>query len=209
MLIADTLKDYVRTVMVSAEQAQNTVVSTLEELEQQGYTDLIQEGIAPAHIKIERYVDLRYVGQSYELTLPFEGDIAKAANDFHTAHERRFGYCDHGEQVQVVNVRLKNRGVTTAVVLKQHELLSETVAQPIRTRQAIFISHEQQPVSYEVPVYERATLQPGATLTGPAIITQYDTTTIVPPSWKLCVDAFENLVIEQEKPTQEQADEQR
>jgi N-methylhydantoinase A len=209
MLIADTLKDYVRTVMVSAEQAQNTVVSTLEELEQQGYTDLIQEGIAPAHIKIERYVDLRYVGQSYELTLPFEGDIAKAANDFHTAHERRFGYCDHGEQVQVVNVRLKSRGVTTAVVLKQHELLSETVAQPIRTRQAIFISHEQQPVSYEVPVYERATLQPGATLTGPAIITQYDTTTIVPPSWKLCVDAFENLVIEQEKPTQEQADEQR
>jgi N-methylhydantoinase A len=190
--------------MVSAEEAQDTVQSTLEDLEQQGYADLIKEGVAPDQIVIERYVDLRYVGQSYELTLPFEGDIAKAANDFHAAHERRFGYCDHGEQVQVVNVRLKSRGVTTATVLKQHEMLSEAVAQPTRTRRAIFTSQEQ-PVSYEVPVYERESLQPGITLTGPAIITQYDTTTIVPPSWQVRVDAFANLVIDQKKQPQEQA----
>jgi N-methylhydantoinase A len=206
MLIADTLKDYVRTVMVSAEQAQDTVLSTLAELEQQGYADLMQEGVAPDQIVIERYVDLRYVGQSYELTLPFEGDIAKAADEFHTAHERRFGYCDRGEQVQVVNVRLKSRGVSSAAVLKQHETLSEVTAQPIGTRRAVLLpsANHEQPVSCDVPVYERASLQTGATLSGPAIITQYDTTTVVPPAWKLRVDAFENLVIEQEKQTQEQ-----
>ncbi len=130
--------------------------------------------------------------------------MAKAANDFHTAHERRFGYCDHGEQVQVVNVRLKSRGVTTATVLKQHETLSNAVAQPVRTRRAIFTSQEQ-PVSYEFPVYERESLQPGVTLSGPAIITQYDTTTIVPPDWQVCVDAFENLIIEQVAQPQEYA----
>jgi N-methylhydantoinase A len=196
MLIADTLKDYVRTVMVPSEQAQDIVNSILAELERQGHADLAQEGVAPDQTVIERYVDLRYVGQSYELTLPFEGDISKAANDFHAAHERRFGYCDHGERVQVVNVRLKARGVTTASVLEQHELLSEVTAQPVMMRQAIFTTHEQL-ISCEVPVYERASLQPGGTLTGPAIITQYDTTTIVPPSWQIHVDAFENLVIEQ------------
>jgi N-methylhydantoinase A len=206
MLIADTLKDYVRTVMVSAELAQDTVLSTLAELEQQGYADLIQEGVAPEQIVIEHYVDMRYVGQSYELTLPFKGDIAQAAQEFHAAHERRFGYCDHGEQVQVVNVRLKSRGVSSAAVLKQRELRPKMPAQPVEKRRAVLLAatdHEQF-AAYELPVYERASLQPGVTLTGPAIITQYDTTTVVPPAWLLRVDAFENLIIEQEEQALEQ-----
>ncbi len=192
-LIADTLKDYVRTVMVLIEKAQDVVFSTLATLEEQGRRDLAQEGISADKVVIERYLDLRYVGQSYELTIPFEGDIIRAANSFHTAHERRFGYSDPHERVEVVNVRLKARGVATCPPLERQEMVSGKTVEPTMTRKVIF-AEVSGPV--EVPIYERAALQPGNTFIGPAIITQYDTTTVVPPQWSGQVDAMSNLMLE-------------
>src|SRR5262249_41652694 len=138
MLIADTLKDYVRTVMVPVEKAEEIVASSIAELETQGRGDLAQEGIAEEKISIERYLDLRYVGQSYELTIPFEDDVMQAANDFHAAHERRFGYSDPNERVQVVNVRLKARGLTTHPELEVQEVVRGVVAESTITRNVVF-----------------------------------------------------------------------
>jgi N-methylhydantoinase A len=117
-------------------------------------------------------------------------------NDFHATHERRFGYCAPSERVQVVNVRLKARVSATDLMLKPQQELSENVAIPMATRSVTFAGIGQ-PASYAVPIYERSALQPGGTLSGPAIITQYDTTTVVPPSWQVQVDAVDNLIIEQ------------
>ncbi|GAC1475324.1 MAG: hydantoinase/oxoprolinase family protein [Ktedonobacteraceae bacterium] len=195
MLIADTLKDYVRTVMVPAEQAQEVVRPIIAELEEQGRSDLAQEGIPPEKISIERYLDMRYVGQSYELTIGFEGDIARAANDFHIAHERRFGYSDPNERVQVVNVRVKARGLITHPELESRELVRDSVARPIMTRDITF-DDASRPVYQGVPVYERQDLLPGMAIAGPAVITQYDTTTVVPPMWTIQVDVIGNLIIE-------------
>ena len=192
-LIADTLKDYVRTVMVLIEKAQDVVFSTLAMLEEQGRRDLAQEGVSADKIVIERYLDLRYVGQSYELTIPFEGDIIQAANSFHTVHERRFGYSDPHERVEVVNVRLKARGVATYPPLEQQEMVSGKAVEPAMTRKVIFAEMSD---AVEVPIYARAALQPGNTFIGPAIVTQYDTTTVVPPQWSGRVDAMSNLMLE-------------
>jgi N-methylhydantoinase A len=195
MLIADILKDYVRTVMVLTEEAQNVVASALDELESQGRADLLHEDVPLEKIVIERYLDLRYKGQSYELTIPFDGDLTRAANDFHAAHERRYGYCDPNERVQVVNVRLKARGLATAPILEQQEMVRGACAEPVMRRKVTFAELEQ-PATHEVPVYERSALLPGYTFSGPAIITQYDTTTVVPPGWHGHVDAVSNLIIE-------------
>jgi N-methylhydantoinase A len=194
-LIADTLKDYVRTVMVPIEEAQDVVLSTLAALEVQGRSDLAQEGVPADKMVIERYLDLRYVGQSYELTIPFEGDMLRAANDFHAAHERRFGYSDPNERVQVVNVRLKARGVATSPPLERQEVVSGKTVEPVMTRRVVFAQMDS-PVTYEVPIYERTDLQPGSVFTGPAIIMQYDTTTVVPPEWSGRVDAVSNIILE-------------
>ena len=193
MLIADTLKDYVRTVMTPAEEAQEIVLSTLADLMQRGRTALEREGIAGSQIVLEPSVDLRYIGQSYELTIPFT-DIPHAIENFHSTHERRFGYCDYGERVMVVNVRLKARGVSTLHVLNTHENSTGTPATPLTTRTVVFanLAHS---LPHEVPVYRRETLQRGDTWQGPAIITQYDTTTVVPPAWQFTVDTFGNLLL--------------
>lgn len=195
MLIADTLKDYVRTIMVSAEQAQEAVSSAMTELEEQGREDLAREGIPVEKIIIERYLDLRYVGQSYELTIPFEGDMGRATNDFHAAHERRFRYSDPNERVQVVNVRLKARGLITHPELEVQEVTRDAIPEPIMTRDVTFADVDS-PVNYGVPVYERQSLRPGMVIAGPAIITQYDTTTVIPPTWSVRIDRIGNLIIE-------------
>ena len=195
MLVADTLKDYVRTVMVPIENAREVIAATLATLEEQGRSDLSREGVSADKLVIERYLDLRYVGQSYELTIPFAGDGAQAASQFHIAHERRFGYSDPNESVQVVNVRLKARGIVDLPVLERHSINSPINAEPVMTSRVTFTANSG-PVTYEVPVYERSSLQPGTVLAKPAIITQYDTTTVVPPAWSVYVDTIGNLIIE-------------
>ena len=205
MLVADTLKDYVRTVMVRIEHAQEVISSTLATLEAQGRYDLSREGVSADKLVIERYLDLRYVGQSYELTIPFAGDSAQAAKQFHSTHERRFGYSDPDERIQVVNVRLKARGIVDLPVLERQSIIPEANAEPVMTSRVTFAAHNG-PVTYEVPVYERSSLQPGTVLAKPAIITQYDTTTVVPPAWSAYVDAIGNLILEN---TEEQHGEER
>jgi N-methylhydantoinase A len=195
MLVADILKDYVRTVMVPLEEAEEIIGATLSALEEQGRRDLQREGVREEHLQIERYLDLRYYGQSYELTVPFAGDCLRAAGDFHAAHERRFGYCDPHERIQVVNVRLKARGLVELPLLERQPPEPAAVATPVERRRVVF-ADQRGPVWHEVPVYQRATLRAGMALPGPAIVTQYDTTTLVPPGWLAHVDVFTNLLIE-------------
>jgi N-methylhydantoinase A len=103
-------KDYVRTIMLPANEAQQSVALIVQELEAQGYADLLKEGIDVSLISLERFLDLRYLGQSYELPVPLEEQVEDAAIRFHIAHEQRFGYSDARRQVQVVNVRVRACG---------------------------------------------------------------------------------------------------
>ncbi|MDQ2715989.1 MAG: hydantoinase/oxoprolinase family protein [Chloroflexota bacterium] len=195
MLVADILRDYVRTLMLPAEQAQQEVVAVLAHLEEQGRHDLLSEGLAAEKVQIEHYLDLRYAGQSYELAIPFAGSIEQAIADFHVAHQRRFGYNDPNERVQVVNVRVKARGLADKPVLERREMVKDASATPL-CRQAVYFAGADGAVCYEAPIYERSTLVPGVVLAGPAVIIQYDTTTVLPPGWCALVDSAGNLIIE-------------
>ncbi len=200
MLVADIIKDYVRTVMISAEEAQEGVEKVLSELEAQGQADLALEGFSSEQVTIERALDLRYVGQSYELIVPFAGKVAEAVTAFHAAHERRFGYNSPQERVQVVNVRLKARGITTHPPARfSKERKNERGAEhtqatitPVAVQPVIFATNG--PTPQDTPIYQRETLPAGGTFTGPAIVTQYDTTTVLPPGWLARIDVIGNII---------------
>ena len=200
MLAADILKDYVQTVMVGAEQAAERVEPIFAELEQRGRDDLAREGIDQEQTSIERYLDLRYVGQSYELQVPYEGDLEAAVRQFHDAHERRFGYSDPTERVQVVNVRLKARGIADRPRIDREAVDPNAIAEPNAVRPVVFGS-DAGANELQTPIFDRATLQPGVRISGPAIVTQYDTTTVLPPGWRLSVGATRSLIAEKESVT--------
>jgi N-methylhydantoinase A len=198
MLVADTRKDYVRTIMLQTSQAQERVCEVVRELEAEGRDALLGEGIDAEQITLERFLDIRYVGQSYELTVPFSQQVAEAVERFHTAHQQRFGYSDSTKAVQIVNVRLRGYGRAARPELVRQKYHYTEDAHPVGTHQVGFASDEGI-VYHQTPIYQRAQLLAGMRLAGPALVLQYDTTTVIPSRWWGWVDEAGNLVLEQQE----------
>jgi N-methylhydantoinase A len=195
MLAADIIKDYVQTLMLPADEAEERVQALIAELEAHGRTDLCAEGFDDEQVIIERYLDLRYKGQSYELVVPYTDDVASAVTRFHELHDQRFGYSDPDEPVQVVNVRLKARASAEKPALEAQKLDEDATPEALSTAPVVFAS-DTGTTTHDTPIYDRSALKPGMRFTGPAIITQYDTTTVILPRWRARVDAPGNLIAE-------------
>jgi N-methylhydantoinase A len=134
--------------------------------------------------------DLRYAGQSYELTVDADpDDLAPSAAAFHALHEQRFAHSDTSAPIEVVNVR------ATATVPGA----SEDAPPSFEGGPPLPVSVE--PVWFDgapldTPHYQRAGLSPGDQIPGPAVIHQLDTTTLVTPAWAATVDPRGNLLLE-------------
>jgi N-methylhydantoinase A len=184
ILMADVVRDYSRTVMLPVAAAD--LEPDFADLEARGAEEFRREGLAG---KSERSADLRYAGQGYELNVPAGYGMMEA---FHDLHRRRFGYADAGRPVEVVNVRVRMTAKTPAVELPFRELVSGDGAQAVlKTRRVFFDGRWLQS-----KVYGREALVPGDSFTGPALITEYSATTVLPAGCVASVDGFRNLVIE-------------
>ncbi|MBI4312779.1 MAG: hydantoinase/oxoprolinase family protein [Chloroflexi bacterium] len=196
--IADVVKDYARTVMLpSARLTKAAVEDAFRPLEAQAREDLAKEGYDEGRLRLERLLDLRYVGQSYELTTPcpdargdgFAGAIAQV---FHAAHQQRFGHSDATQAVEAVNVRLKAVALGDKPALVPTSPATDTRVAPIAATDAVFQGGRYP----DAPVYARESLAPGKRIVGPAIVVQMDATTVLPPGWAASVDGWGNLLAE-------------
>jgi len=157
-----------------------------EEMEAQGAEDFKAEDLVGISY---RSADLRYRGQGYELNVPFGPEMAA---QFHSLHQRRYGFANESRPLEVVNVRV--RMVSPAETFEQERLpLRKGDGRQAMTgmRPVYFNGHFQ-----ETRVYDRQLLLPGDTFAGPAIISEYSSATILPPEDVLRVDGLSNLVIE-------------
>ena len=195
MLVAAPTKDYSQTVMRQvAEEAQlsSWLDSEYDRLQETAVSDMRQEGYDPAELTFEHALDMRYLGQSFELTVPY--DPQNLPGRFHSAHEKRFGYQRPASPLEIVNIRLKVTAVTRPLQLFKQT----TPAEPGKTHPVAPIGQKQvwfAGAPRQADLYQRDDLAPGCSISGPAIIFQYDTTTVIPPSWQAAVDPFANLVI--------------
>ncbi|MBS3652556.1 hydantoinase/oxoprolinase family protein [Pseudaminobacter sp. 19-2017] len=143
-------------------------------------------------------VDMRYVGQNYELPVKFElSDDTSAELDvevlkeaFFEAHLRSYGHVDRDAPIEIVNVRMK--GVARLRQVRATSPAPQGRAQPTEYHDVWFAESG----AVSTPVYPRSALAPGFSIQGPAIVTQFDATTLVPPSTTLKVDDALNLIME-------------
>ena len=187
LLLADVRKDYSRTLLIDSRRANPRLKSVLSELQKNGMEDLQAEGFKKNEIQSMNSVDLRYRGQSYELTVPLTGDFIER---FHEAHERRYGYANRGRDVELVNARTTFLGRTMKPKFgksPKHRNRPAHVA-----KQPLWIDGR----SVNAAVYDRAELGHGHIVKGPAIIGEYSSTTLVPPGVQCSVDPYLNLVLE-------------
>ena len=153
---------------------------------------------AEATPTIDAGLDLRYAGQSYELTVPLEwpvtaGTVAQAASDFHAAHARRYGHSRPGEPVEVVTLRVRGTVPGAQPDLPTEPRTDSDIAQARIGTQPIWFDADG---PTETPAFDRDALRHGHQFEGPAVVYQYDTTIVVPAGWRGRVDAWRNLLIE-------------
>ena len=113
LLLADVRKDYSRTLLIDAGVSSQKLKEALRELHKRGESELRAEGFKKPEIRAQDFADLRYRGQSYELTVPLASGLVDL---FHKAHERRYGYASPGREVELVNVRTVFTGRTSKPV---------------------------------------------------------------------------------------------
>jgi len=163
------------------------------------YDDLVADVLAdasdPDAARLERAADCRYAGQSFELTVPVddEFDAAGVAERFHDAHERAHGYA-MDESIEIVTLR------ATATVPGSEPTVRYDGAGDdiIGTRRVHFAGGAR-----SATVFDRDRLAPGATVSGPAILEQAESTTVVPPAWAGNVLADGTLVLTRASDTAE------
>ncbi len=189
MLLADVIKDYSLTVMLKGSETSAAQISEiLKPVEERALSDMEKEGFRREEVILEEYLDMRYLGQSYELTVPFTENYEES---FHLKHERTYGY-RHEREVEIVNIRVRARASTPKPNIPSfEEKASEDPS-------GAFLSTERTAFGgefLETGVYVRERLRWGNVVRGPAVIVEYSSTTIVPPGWGAEVDRFGNLII--------------
>src|SRR5262249_21942586 len=150
-------KDYSRTLLVDAEDSARTVKDAVAELHTMGLQELHAEGFKKRDVQSIDFVDMRYRGQSYELTVKLSSDFIEA---FHHAHDRRYGYANRGRHVEVVGVRSAFFGRTDKPQLKK---TSRQRGRPVPVdTQPVWIDRKR----VKTAIYDRATLRHGHAIDG-------------------------------------------
>ncbi|HJU48146.1 MAG TPA: hydantoinase/oxoprolinase family protein [Gaiellaceae bacterium] len=191
LLVTDLERDAAVTIMRRLDDLDAAEVeASFTELERAGRAELEREGVAPGAIEFVRRLDLRYVGQSYELTVPWGDELLER---FHAEHDRVYGFSAPGEPVEAVSVRLTSIGRIAKPPPRRLE--PRGTAGPKETRRVYFAEAG----GYVAcPIYDRYGLAAGAAFPGPAVVEELDSTTVVHPGFAVTVDEIGNLRIERE-----------
>lgn len=198
LVMSDIRHDFVQTRIMRGEEITLEKLAELYEgLEEQGRAALEFDAVPPERRAMYRSADVRYVGQAYEVNVPLpEGpltanSIAAMAEQFHALHKQLYAHNHPGKAIEFVSGRVAAIGSMSAPSLRRHEP-NGAVVEP-RTEHPVYF--EEAGGYVPTPIYDRASLGPGVTLEGPAIIEQLDTTTIIHPGQAASVDEHANLLI--------------
>ena len=203
LLCTDVVHDHMRSDLKPLEMiTADTAEKIYEELQQKAVDDLISEGLDPEKAYFSREIDLRYTGQGYELRTSLEGlfsgklsamSLSAVRSRFDELHEKIHGHSAANRSVEVVSYRLRVSVQVPKYQLKTQVATSKDLGNPIKGERLIYPRGDE---AEHAVVYERERLWVGDSFKGPAIIEQFDATTVIPKGWSATVDAHLNLILE-------------
>jgi N-methylhydantoinase A len=219
MTLADVVKDYSHAIFISniKEFTIHELDKLFAPLEMQAGQDLEGEGFSRNAISLKRMLDLRYAGQSFELTIEID-DSMNCPNDyvelFHRTHKDRYGFESSDERIEVIAFRIRatglrnkpdkaNNGELTgcadlATPIEPTTTTATTSAEPMSSLHQptpVFVTEAYFGEWTQTRCFDRSGLVEGSTAEGPAIVFQLDTTTVIPPGWAGSVDRSGNIIL--------------
>ena len=195
LLMSDSIKDYTRALMKT--DAQVTLAGLEAEfraLEARACRDMAGDGFSASDLVLERSLDCRYLGQSYEIDVPYKKARTPDqafVESFHKRHKRLYSYRHDKRPVEIVNLRVKAVAVTPKIPLERAPHSRAFDPGAVVRRQKIHTGR----AFRDGFVYDRSRLHHGHTVRGPVLIIDPESTTFLPPGYAAHVDGFLNLVI--------------
>jgi|TARA_B110000090_G_C13395770_1_gene451203 N-methylhydantoinase A len=192
-LLVNIQHDFSESFMASAAETKPVDIETaFGRLEAMASERLTYEGVAAKDIVLQRNVEMMYQGQWRSLAVPAPAnvsDIDVLIDGFHTEHEREFNYRRDDAPVSIFRVALTATGMVPKAKLQTHDVKKNTPTTD-NTREVWFEGK-----AFMAMVFERDNLAAGAMFVGPAIVEQFDSTTVIPPATTAEVDTYMNIII--------------
>lgn len=203
LLLTDVRIDLVHTDVQREDRLDHERVTKELGLLEKRVTDRLEaEGFEGDGIQLQHFVDMRYGGQAYEIRVPLEHNraglekeaLGKSIADFHASHKDLYGYSYEGiELVELVNVGVTGFGLLSRPQIPALESVDASPRSALKEQVDVFFP--QTGGTMECPVYYRSKLRAGSEISGPAIVEQYDSTTVVNPDWEGRVDKWGSLIL--------------
>src|SRR3954466_13332714 len=189
MLLSDLRHDFVRTLSGELMKISPTQIDDLyKAMTAEALRTLAEEGMRGSNTTLRYAVDLKYVGQFHEVTVPFARlpvDFTELQERFDAQHRKLYGYNLPGQAVEALHWRLTAIGATERPSFGRAVSPRNTDTRPKKNREVIFNGRK-----VTTGVYQGAQLQSQQTIDGPAIVEEPTTTIVVPPGWRLAVNEF-------------------
>jgi N-methylhydantoinase A len=190
---SDIKHDLVRTHIAPLDdRALGVLRATFADLRAAAARQLQEDGFGPGETRWAHSLDLRYVGQAFELNLPVDPEALSAegvSRAFHDAHRQTYGHANAEAPVEMVHARLSAFGVVAKPPLARYRRASGRMADAlVEERPVYFAGHVA-----SCPVYERERLPEEGRVEGPAVVEEFGSTTVIFPGWEALVDEFGNL----------------
>jgi N-methylhydantoinase A len=197
-LVADVVHHYVKTVYLKAPEANaERVEAIFMEMEETGSTQLDEDEAPSEDRRLDRSVDMRYIGQSHELNVPVPSEIKEDGLEeivrrFHIIHMKHYGYSMPDEEVALVSFRLVARGIRSKPAIEVKSTRVGDISEALKGSRPVHFADEGW---VKCDVYDRELLNPGSLFQGPCVVEEWDTTTIVNGGYRAEVDVWGNLLL--------------
>jgi N-methylhydantoinase A len=197
-LVADFRNEFARTLIrLVSDATPDEILGVLDELEGRARGWMAAEDIAADRQGVTFAADMRYHGQGYEIPVPLDLDEVRAGNlseldeRFNALHEQLYGFRMPDTAAEIVNLRAVATGDLPKPELPESELEGDDASGAVVEQGEILFAGERRPTK----IYDRGGLRPGNRFAGPAIVTEFDSTTVVLPGYVAEVDRYSNILI--------------
>ena len=204
LLVTDLTHDYATSFIQRTDAAELAAIEdAFRQLEEQGRSALDREGVEPRQMLLRRQLEMRYVGQSFELVIPLPDggprmlEIGDVVSRFHEDHQATYGTSTPDGPVEIVNLRVTAVGRIEKPKLREIGRAGGDVAAAQKAVRPVFFPGNGKMI--DCPIYDRYALGAEMVIEGPAVVEEVDSTTLIHPGYEALVDRFGNLLISKAK----------
>ncbi|NDZ92918.1 hydantoinase/oxoprolinase family protein [Streptomyces sp. SID6673] len=197
-MLVDIQHDITKMYLADSAEADLThLAESFRDLQEEGRERLTAEHVAPEDMAFEYYLDMRYQGQWRAIAVPVTMPLTSLDDvvaTFHATHLKEHNFSAGDTGVEIYRISVRAIGLTPRADVPPAELIdpADFTPSPVEVRSVLF---PDEVARLHTPVYDRSTIPSGAVLTGPCIVDQLDSTTVVPPQTTATVDEWGNLIL--------------